>query len=209
MSAEMYPVRLVDTDDLRRSRLTVFFRAILVIPHIIVMYVYGAIAFFAVVIAWFAALFTGSVPEGLHNFVAGYTRYSARVLSYMLILADPFPPFGAGGSYVVDLEIDPPVKQGRLGVFFRYFLALPCMIVAGILGTLGYLLAIACWFVALFTGGIPAGLRDIGLWCLNFQLRTNAYVMLVNPRYPSFDRVPGGGGGGTLPADQTALPPLP
>ena len=78
---------------------------------------------FVVVIAWFAALFTGRVPDGLHNFIAGYLRYCARVHAYGAILANPFPPFGAGGTYPVDLEIDPPVPQSRLTVLFRIILA--------------------------------------------------------------------------------------
>ena len=59
------------------------------------------------------------MPVGLHDFIAGYLRYSTRVLAYAYILADPFPPFGAGGSYPVDVEVDPPVSQSRLTVFFR------------------------------------------------------------------------------------------
>ena len=114
MSTPSYPVRLVGGDDLERSRLTVFFRLFLLIPHVIVLVVYAIAAFIATIVAWFAALFTGRVPHGLHDFIAGYLRYYIRVLAYGTILADPFPPFGAGGGYPVDLEIDPPVSQNRL-----------------------------------------------------------------------------------------------
>jgi hypothetical protein len=47
-------------------------------------------------------------------------------------------------------------------------------------------------------------MQTLGLFCLRFMSRTTAYVLLVNPRYPAFGDAPG-----TLPADQTALPPLP
>ena len=50
-----------------------------------------------VLIAWFAALFTGAVPQGLHDFIAGFLRYYTRVAAYATILGDPFPPFGPGG----------------------------------------------------------------------------------------------------------------
>ena len=98
MSIPSHPIRLVGGHDLQRSRLTVFFRLILVIPHVIVLAVYAIGVFFAEIIAWFAALFTGRVPLSLHDFIEGYVRYSARVLAYAHILADPFPPFGSGGS---------------------------------------------------------------------------------------------------------------
>lgn len=204
MSTSSYPVRLVGGDDLGRSRLTVFFRLFLLIPHAIVLWFYAIIALIVVVIAWFAALFTGRVPDGLHDFIAGYLRYYTRVVSYGTILADPFPPFGPGGTYPVDLEIDPAAPQGRLGVFFRLVLAIPCLIVAQVLQYLLYLVAIANWFVALFTGSVPEGLATLGLFCVRFQVRTHAYVMLVNPRYPAFGETPG-----SLPADQGSLPPVP
>ena len=204
MSTPSYPVRLVGGHDLERSRLTVFFRIFLVIPHAIVLWFYGVATLIAVVIAWFAALFTGRVPDGLHGFITGYLRYATRVAAYAHILADPFPPFGSGGSYPVDLEFDPPVPQGRLGVFFRFLLAIPCVIVLYPLQLALGIVALGNWFVALFTGRVPAGLQALGVFCLRFQARTNAYLLLVNARYPAFGETPA-----SLPADQTALPPLP
>ena len=35
-------------------------------------------AYVVLLIAWFAALFTGRVPAGMHGFLAGYLRYSTR-----------------------------------------------------------------------------------------------------------------------------------
>lgn len=204
MSTQPYPVRLVGGNDLERSRLTVFFRLFLLIPHIIVLYVYGAVTLIVVVIAWFAALFTGRVPDGLHTFIAGFLRYYVRVGAYGAILSDPFPPFGGGGTYPVDLEIDPPVAQGRLGVFFRGLLVIPCLIIVYPLQIAIELVAIGNWFVVLFAGRVPGGLQSLGMFCLRFYSRTYAYWMLVNPRYPAFGDAPA-----TLPADQGALPPIP
>ena len=128
----------------------------------------------------------------LHNFIAGYRRYYTRVVAYGAILADPFPPFGSGGTYPVDLEIDPPVRQNRLTVFFRAILVLPCyVLVSYALQPLLYLIAIGCWFVALFTGRVPGGLQRVGLFCVRFNSRTFAYLYLVNPRYPAFGDTPG------------------
>jgi hypothetical protein len=205
MSTPSYPVRLIGGDDLERSRLTVFFRLFLLIPHVIVLWLYGIGAGVVTIIAWFAALFTGRVPEGMHEFIAGYVRYHIRVGAYGAILADPFPPFGSGDSYPIDLEIDRPVAQNRLTVFFRIILVLPCyVLMAYALQPLLALIAIACWFVALFTGRVPEGLQNVGKFCLRFSARTIAYLYLVNPRYPAFGDTPG-----TLQSDQTALPPLP
>jgi Domain of unknown function (DUF4389) len=204
MSSPPYPVRLVGGHDLERSRLTVFFRILLVIPHAIVLTLYAIAAYIVVIIAWFAALFTGRVPAGMHDFIAGFLRYYARVIAYGTILADPFPPFGPGGTYPVDLEIDPAVPQGRLGVFFRIILAIPCWFVTSILQYLLELLGIGNWIVSLVIGRVPNGMQTLGMFCLRFMTRTTSYIFLVNPRYPAFGDTPG-----SLPADQSALPPLP
>ena len=52
-----------------------------------------------IIIAWFAILFTGRFPTGLWNFVVGFLRYSARVIAYVSLIADAWPPVGGGGTY--------------------------------------------------------------------------------------------------------------
>jgi len=66
----------------------------LAIPHFIVVAVLAVIAFFAVVIAWFAILFTGRYPRGLFDFVVGVGRWALRVQAYaFLLVTDHYPPF--------------------------------------------------------------------------------------------------------------------
>ena len=76
-----------------RNRLTIFFRILLAIPHIIVISLISLVALFVYVIAWFAVLFTGKWPTGLRNFVIGLTRWNTRLNSYMYLLTDEYPPF--------------------------------------------------------------------------------------------------------------------
>jgi hypothetical protein len=67
---------------------------LLAIPHYIVLLVLGVLAFFAVVVAWFAILFTRRYPRALFDFVVGVTRWGLRVRAYMaLLLTDAYPPF--------------------------------------------------------------------------------------------------------------------
>src|SRR5438067_1482096 len=123
-ASTQHPIGLIVTDDLQRNRLTVFFRLLLAIPHFIVLTVWTDVA---VLIAWFAGLFMGSVPDGLHNFIASFVRYSTRVTAYVFLLADPYPPFGSGGAYPIDVRIDPAQPQSRLTIFFRILLAIPAL----------------------------------------------------------------------------------
>ena len=86
-----HPVRLVVTDDLQRSRLTVFFRILLVIPHLIWLAIWGIAVWFAVLAAWVVGIFAGRVPDGLHGFIASYLHYLTHVYAYYAIAADRSP----------------------------------------------------------------------------------------------------------------------
>jgi hypothetical protein len=67
---------------------------LLAIPHFIVLAVLSVVAFFAVIIAWFAILFTGRYPRGLFDFVVGVARWGLRVQAYaFLLVTDRYPPF--------------------------------------------------------------------------------------------------------------------
>ncbi|MDQ2981533.1 MAG: DUF4389 domain-containing protein [Actinomycetota bacterium] len=183
-----HPVRIVVNDDLQRTRLTVFFRLILAIPHFLWVSLWGVIAVLAWIVTWFATLFTGRSPDGLHNFLATYLRYVTHVRAYALLIADPFPDFaGKQGSYPIDLEVDPPQPQSRLTVFFRFILAIPALFVANILSNLSQILAVFSWFIALFTERVPEGLRNFAVLALRFETQTYAYLMLLTDRYPSFN----------------------
>ncbi len=57
-----YPVTFEVDYVERRSRLTAFFRLILVIPLAIWLVFYGLVAYLAIIIAWFAIVITGRFP---------------------------------------------------------------------------------------------------------------------------------------------------
>jgi hypothetical protein len=189
-SATDHPVGLIVTDDLQRTRLTVFFRLILAIPHIIVTYIWGIVAALAAIVAWLVAIFTGRVPDGLHNFIAQYLRYSTHVLGYMYLLADPWPSFSPNDSYPIDARIDGPQPQGRLGVFFRLILAIPALILASVFRSVNQIIALLGWFYALATGRMSQGMRDVSAWLYRYELQTYAYLFLLTSRYPSLSGAP-------------------
>ena len=67
---------------------------LLAIPHYIVLTLLTAAAFFVVVFAWFAILFTGKYPKGLFDFIVGTIRWGNRVIAYaFLLVTDIYPPF--------------------------------------------------------------------------------------------------------------------
>jgi hypothetical protein len=185
-----HPIQVVVTDDLQRSRLTVFFRGLLVIPHLIVLALWSFVAEIAILIAWFAALITGRVPAGLHNFIASWLRYATHVYAYYFLLANPYPPFSGSTGYPVDLEVAPAEPQARWKTFFRIILAIPALIIAGVLRYLGLAVAVIGWFACLALGRMPKGLRDTGAWTLRVDQQTYAYTALLTDKYPQFGPTP-------------------
>jgi hypothetical protein len=189
--APYHPVRLIVTDDLRRNRLTVFFRLILAIPHIVWLYLWSIVAFFAIVVNWFATLITGRSPNGLHNFLAAWVRYSTHVNAYIYLVADPFPGFkGRVGTYPVDVEIDGPEAQNRWKTGFRLLLVIPAAILNWVLQYVYQIVGFLGWFVCLALGRMPQGMRDLSAYCLRFQAQTYAYAAIVTDRYPSLNAGP-------------------
>ena len=180
-----HPVSLVVTDDLQRSRLTTFFRLLLAIPHYILISLWGIAVYFAVIIAWFAALFTGRVPLGLHSFMSDWLRYYTRVTGYTNLMSNPFPPFGAGGEYPFDAHIDGPAAQSRLTVFFRTIVAIPALLITYVFGSVVGIVAFLSWFYILFTGHAHEGMRNLNAWLTRYVIQTYAYLLLLTGRYPS------------------------
>ena len=67
---------------------------LLAIPHYVALLFLGIASIAAIVIAWFAILFTGRYPRGPFNFVVGVLRWSNRVTAYAFALVtDQYPPF--------------------------------------------------------------------------------------------------------------------
>jgi hypothetical protein len=107
------------------------------------------------------------------------------VYAFFTIVGGPFPGFvGRQGSYPVELEIDGPVRQRRAVTLFRLLLALPALLLAGALGGALFAVAVLGWWYALFTGRMPAGLRDLGAACIRYSSQTSAYLALLTERYP-------------------------
>lgn len=66
----------------------------LAIPHYVILAFLGIGAVGAVIIAWFAILFTARYPRGLFDFVVAVGRWGVRVSAYaFLLVTDVYPPF--------------------------------------------------------------------------------------------------------------------
>jgi hypothetical protein len=202
--APEHPIRISTSDDLRRSRLTVFFRFFLWLPHLVWLILWGIVAAFAIVANWFVTLFAGRPADALHRFLAAYLRYTTHTTAFVALVANPFPGFaGQAGSYPVDLEVAPRARQNRWKTGFRVILAIPAVLISSALGNVFLLVAVFGWFVGLILGRMPRGLRNLGVFALRYQAQYNAYLWLLTDSYPF------SGPSQELPAAEFVPPPPP
>jgi hypothetical protein len=182
-----HPFRLVNSDDLKRSRLTVLVRLLLVIPHAIWLTLYALVALFVTIFNWFATLITGRPPQWVNRWMTRFLRYWVYVTAYLNLLANPYPPFhGSPGYYPIDLVAPgEPERQNRLVTAFRPILAIPAYILSYVFTQVMQVVAFLAWFVAIVIGRMPRGMENLSLYCLRYQLETWAYMAILTQRYPS------------------------
>lgn len=196
----------------KRSRLTTFFRGLLVIPPFIVVALYGFAAFFVVIYAWFVIVFTGHYPEGAYNFVAGYNKLATATYGYWSLLTDKYPPFTPADTdnYPVRLRIGPPLSPyNRMLTLFRIIVAIPVMIITYAMQIVWQLGTFIAWFVIVVAGRQPKGLQDMIVLGISYQQRAACYMLLLTERWPAFTDASGGsletpGGGPALPSSFNA-----
>lgn len=209
--AETYPVSVVIQPTMeKRNRLTTAFRFFLAIPHVILVGgpvavgswvfssghdgwswgwgtgVLGVVACFAAAFAWVMILVTGRHPDALWKTAAFYLRWRVRAISYLTLLRDEYPPFG-DHAYPAELVLQQPAgTRDRLTVAFRFFLALPHLIALWLLSLVWGLTTAIAWVMILFTGRYPETLYGFGMGVLAWDVRVEAYLLLLRDEYPPF-----------------------
>ncbi len=169
------------------SRLLIFFKWLLVIPHLIIIGVLGMVQYVITIVAFFTILFTKKYPEGLFNIAVGVMRWNANANAYMLLLRDEYPPFSwEPGEYPLSLEIDYPDELSRWAPLYKWLLIIPNLIALVIVAIVAYFLLFIAWFAILFTGKFPRGMFDFVVGTMRWGLRVNAYLYLMRDEYPPF-----------------------
>lgn len=168
-----------------QRRVTVAFRAILVVPQFIALWVLGIVAEVVAFIGWWAALFTGELPEWAFTLLSGVLRWSTRVSAYTYLLADTYPPFSLDDSdYPVRL-LTKRTRHNRLAVLFRFFLMIPVGLLAGSAGIGLIILSPFAWLITLITGRMPTALHQAFAAIVRFTARYAGYAFIVTPEYPA------------------------
>jgi hypothetical protein len=126
-----YPIRFdVQYPERVSRRKVLIWKYITSMPHGFVLQFLWIGAFFSVIIGWFAILFTGRFPRGLHGYVSGVIRWQTRVHAYFFSLTDDYPPFslsaeaGPAGrdTYIVSSVIGCLLTAGYIAIFIAALL---------------------------------------------------------------------------------------
>ena len=207
------PVLVSFAPPTRQNRLTIAFRGLLAIPHLIILYALGFAAGAVAFIGWFAALFTGRLPEWAHTFITGVVRWQVRVYAYILFLTDAYPPFSfEDDPYPVRL-VTARARLNQAAVLFRLILIIPASFVIGVafygLGVLAFFF----WLIALVAGRLPDSLHQAIAATLRAQARLYCYFYMVTGVYPWWGLygdhvpVPAAASGSGADADTTPTAP--
>ncbi len=167
------------------SRLLIFVKWLLIIPHTVILSVFGFVASLAAFAAWFIILFTGVFPPDIWRFVFYYMQWNARVSVYSVLLRDEYPPIG-DGPYPLEFGLVRPEQSSRGLVIGRIFLAIPLGLWLCVLYLLLAILLLIAWFSILFTENMPAGVFDRIVGIMRYSTRVNCYLYMLTDVWPGF-----------------------
>jgi hypothetical protein len=185
-----YPLIIDATHQEHYNRFLPLVKWLLALPHYIVLFFLAIGLLFSILISWFAVVFTRKYPRALWDYNVGVMRWAWRVVSYVYLLTDKYPPFSLEPEPDYPSALDIPYPEDgvdRWRPFFAWLLAIPYLIVAGILGYLAGIVAFIGIFVILFTAKLPEGMFKLILIPHRWQLRGNAYAYFMLTKYPPFD----------------------
>ena len=190
----------VDPPPEQLSRLSTFFRLILMIPLLIMVTVLGgSISFSSPAFAligggllsillfpyWISVLFRGRPVNWMFDTAVAIQRFVYRAQTYFMLITDKYPPYE--GEWPVHYEVDRPEKLSRWKlVFWKTFATVPHIIVLTVLAFAVAFCVVVGWFAILFTGKFPLGLRGFVIGWLRWYARVAAYWMSLRDEYPPF-----------------------
>ena len=173
-------------EPVEQDRINVLFRIIFALPLLVVAWAFLIAGYFATIASWFAALFTGQVPDQLQNFGLQVLRVTANAAAYFTLVLPESPgifPDVASNDKQVKLSLAHS-KMNPVAVLFRIVLIVPSAILVSCLLSGATFLVIGAWFIALFTGSVPRALHQAIAITVRCQLRFLAYLFLLTPEQP-------------------------
>lgn len=167
--------------DLRRRRLAVLLRVLLALPAAVTLLGWTLAAALCLLVAWPTTVVRGRMPRRLHRVLHGYVQYAARFHAWLSLVSGAYPRARRRHAHPLRLEA-PREAQARASALFRFPLALPGLVLGSVFGVVLLTSGVAAWWVALVRGRTTEGLRELGAFCLRYQVEALAYATLLSPR---------------------------
>lgn len=102
LSSYDYPVSIRFDEGVRINRLWgipflgILVRSIILIPHFIILWLLGILVGVLLLVTWVPVLLLGRQADLIYTVVGGFTRWWFRVIAYLLLMVDRYPPFSLG-----------------------------------------------------------------------------------------------------------------
>ena len=199
LAPDAYPVNVSYDREARINRLWgipvigQMVRAILLIPHILVMMLVAIVASIQILLAWIPVLLLGRFPGWGYRWIGGLLGYSLRVSAYALLMTSKYPPFSLSGEdHPVSVRFDEGVRINRLwgipviGQMVRAIMLIPHLIILSFLAILTGFLMLVVWVPVLIFGRQADLIYTLVGGMYRWQLRVSAYMLLMVDRYPPF-----------------------
>jgi hypothetical protein len=191
-----YPIVLSAGRPLSSSRLWaipvfgILVKALLLIPHFVILYVLGIALGFSHLVIWIPVLFVGRYPNWGFQLNAGYVRWSMRIALYIYGITDAYPSFSMDAPG--DLYIERPESSSRffaiplIGALVKGILLIPHIIILYVLAFAVALCQLVIWIPVLFTGQYPGWAFSLVAGTTLWAMRLYSYGLGLTDRYPPF-----------------------
>jgi len=193
-----YPITVeAPVDDEERNRWLaasgiILLKGILLLPHIILLFLYGLMIQILVWIGYWGIAFNGHMPELIRRLELIFLRWITRVVAWYAGTTDVYPTYGADADYPVTVSVDPaPDPQSRvlaiLGiVLLRSVAAIPHFLILFLMSFGVLLLAWIGYIVVVFTGTLPLGIHEFVLNYQRWWARVWGWTAALTDEYPPF-----------------------
>ena len=196
-----YPATLTIDYPEKANQLTVFFRVIMAIPIMIILGLLSYQGFtndqfpnesywvgILVVPTLLMIVFRRKYPKWWFDWNVQLTKFSFRVVSYLLLLRHEYPSTDEEQAVIVQIQY-PNVKEdlNRWFPLIKWLFVFPhiivlCFIMMGVL-----LSTILAWLIILISGKYPRKIFEFVVGALRWILRVQAYaLLLITDQYPPF-----------------------
>jgi hypothetical protein len=188
-----YPAQLEFHGDRRVSRWRPLVQWLLAVPQLMIANGLRVVRQVLTLVSFFTVLFTKRIPRALFDMITMTYRYEWRAMSYALFMHEDYPPFDFQPSAADDgvephtaLSVAYPEELNRWKPLYKWFLAIPHLVVLTVLAIGALFAFVGGFFAVLFSGEYPEAIRDYLVGVYRYGLRVEAYIGFLTDVYPPF-----------------------